>query len=213
MGSEDTDLESIVLRVANLEISVSVRVVEPGIYARDSLNLEVASPPRSQPAPSSAAGSAARREATPEGFAFPESLEELCIRATTAAECAALPLDFLASFTTRLRASGRSEWTPWARIGRAFRAGILAARRFDGEYRDEVSPGLPHYRNTFYICLRGARGGAPFWTNNYASYVARTRDSVGGRDFDDSAISHAFPTRAEVSAYLAGARQGWPQEI
>ena len=89
----------------------------------------------------------------------------------------------------------------------------LAARRFDGEYRDEVSPGLPHYRNTFYICLRGARGGAPFWTNNYASYVARTRDSVGGRDFDDSAISHAFPTRAEVSAYLAGARQGWPQEI
>lgn len=39
MQSEDTDLESVTLRIANLEIAISVRVVEPGIYSRESLGL------------------------------------------------------------------------------------------------------------------------------------------------------------------------------
>lgn len=212
MHSEDTDLESITLRVANLEISVSVRVVEPGIYARDSLNLEVRPEVRSQATPSSAAGAATHREPSPEGFAFPESLEELCIAATTAAQCAALPLDFLSAHTARLRGSARAEWSARARIGRAFRAGILAARRLGGEIREEISPGLPHFRNTFYVCLRSARGGAGFWTNNYGTYIARTRDEVGA-GFDSLSVSHGFPSRAETAAYLAGARQGWPPEV
>ena len=41
MQSEDTDLESVTLRIANLEIAISVRVVEPGIYSRESVGLQI----------------------------------------------------------------------------------------------------------------------------------------------------------------------------
>ena len=221
MQSEDTDIESVTLRIANLEISISVSVVEPGIYSRESLGLQVS--PQRRPTPSSAASSAATPlAATPAAthppapavgdFDFGEALEEEAIRAETPQLCADLALDFLGHLTARLRGSPSSGWNPRARIGRAFRAGVLAARRLRGEIRPERSPSLPVYRNSYYICLRGGRVSAPFWTSSYPTYVARTRDQSADR-FADESVSHAFPTQAEAAAYLAGARRGWPQEV
>ena len=211
MHSEDTDLEAATLRIANLEIDISVRVVEPGIYSRESVGLQVTSQRR--PAPSSAASAAASSPASlPAGeFVFEESLEEQAILAQTPQECAALELGFLAHLVQRLRGQPSSGWTPQARIGRAFRAGVLAARRLRGEIRPERSPTLPNLRNSYYICLRGGIVGAPFWTPSYQTYVARTRERETTR-FADESVSHAFPTQAESTAFLAGARVGWPQE-
>ena len=212
MQSEDTGLESVTLRIANLEIAVSVRVVEPGIYSRESLGLAIS--PQRRPVPSSAASAAA---STPVGqpageIEFDEVLEELAIRAETAQLCAALPLGFLAHLTSRLRGQPASGWNPQARIGRAFRAGVIAARRLRGELRPERSPLLPNLRNSYYICLRGGLVEAPFWTSRYPTYVARTRERQSTR-FADESVSHAFPTQAEATAFLVGARSEWPQEV
>ena len=212
MQSEDTDLESVTLRIANLEIAISVRVVEPGIYSRESLGLHIS--PSRRAAPSTAASAAASSPVgRPTGaFEIDEALEELAIRAETPQLCAALPLGFVAHLVSRLRGQPSSGWAPQARIGRAFRAGVIAARRLRGELRPERSPSLPNLRNSFYICLRGGGVESPFWTSSYSTYVARTRER-STTNFADEAVSHAFPTQAESSAFLAGARSEWPQEV
>ena len=212
MQSEDTDLESVTLRIANLEIAISVRVVEPGIYSRESLGLHIS--PSRRVAPSTAASAAASSPVgRPTGaFEIDEALEELAIQAETPQLCAALPLGFLAHLVSRLRGQPSSGWTPQARIGRAFRAGVIAARRLQGELRPERSPSLPNLRNSFYICLRRGVVESPFWTSSYSTYVARTRER-STTNFADEAVSHAFPTQAESSAFLAGARSEWPQEV
>ena len=212
MQSEDTDLESVTLRIANLEIAVSVRVVEPGVYSQQSLGLQIS--PQRRATPSVAASVAASSPVgRPTGlFEFDEALEELAIQAETPQLCAALPLGFLAHLVGRLRGQPSSGWSPQARIGRAFRAGVIAARRLRGELRPERSPSLPNLRNSFYICLRGGLVDTPFWTSSYSTYVARTRERASTR-FADESVSHAFPSQAESSAFLVGARSEWPQEV
>ena len=210
MQSEDTDLESVTLRIANLEIAVSVRVVEPGVYSQQSLGLQIS--PQRRATPSVAASVAASSPVgRPTGlFEFDEALEELAIQAETPQLCAALPLGFLAHLVGRLRGQPSSGWSPQARIGRAFRAGVIAARRLRGELRPERSPSLPNLRNSFYICLRGGLVDTPFWTSSYSTYVARTRERASTTD---ESVSHAFPSQAESSAFLVGARSEWPQEV
>ncbi len=139
-------------------------------------------------------------------------MEEQAILAVTPQQCAALELGFLAHLVARLRGQPSSGWTPQARIGRAFRAGVLAGRRLRGEIRSERSPSLPVLRNSFYICLRGGYVEEPFWTSSYPTYVARVREREVDR-FADESVSHAFPTQAESTAFLAGARSGWPREV
>eukprot|EP00434_Breviolum_minutum_P011350 symbB.v1.2.010015.t1/scaffold645.1/size176818/14 len=175
MQSEDTDLESVTLRIANLEIAISVRVVEPGIYSRESVGVQIS--PQRRATPSSAASAAAPSPVgRPTGaIEFDEALEELAIRAETPQLCAALPLGFLAHLANRLRGQPSSGWTPQARIGRAFRAGVIAARRLRGELRPERSPSLPNLRNSFYICLRGGLVESPFWTSSYPTYALSQR--------------------------------------
>ena len=72
-------------------------------------------------------------------------LEQAAIAAVTPAALAGLNLGFLDQYRHRLRGSD-STWTGAARIGRAFRAGVVARLRLLGEYRDETTPGVP-FRN------------------------------------------------------------------
>ena len=201
--SEDS-VESVTVRLSQLEITISVRSLVPDRSVGDFELVSNISEAASFAASGAFAGSPRV------GAQFGVALEEQAIQANTLAALAALPLNFLLPLQRQLRGT-HAEWDSAARIGRAFRAGVLARRRLDGQLRPEVSLDLP-YRNTFYIALRG-KGGAPgFWTCGIAIY----KSSVASRDhpsgFDPESISHAFPSRAEAAAYLAGARKEWPRE-
>lgn len=126
--------------------------------------------------------------------------------ATSAQDCARLIEVFpeLDSWVSKLSASD-PDWTPAARIGRAYRAGVLARLRLADQVPGLDSLSVP-FRNVYYIVLRGAPGAEPCWTLKYSIYL----DRVGGRDPDS--ISQALPSHAEASAFLAGANQPWPPQ-
>lgn len=138
-------------------------------------------------------------------------LETLALAASTPSELRALPLDFLVTYVDRLRGSGNASLTSQERIGRAFRAGVAARRRLDGESCDTSSQGIG-LRNTIYVILRSPtlpRGG---WTNSYNIFISNCGGS-GSSDFSTSTVCHSFAARAEADVYLLGARRRWPPSI
>ncbi len=139
-----------------------------------------------------------------------DNLVAQTIAATTAQELADLPLGFLSHLTSKLRGTN-NEWSPQARIGRAFQAGVVASLRLEGQYSEHRAAGVP-CRNSIYIILRAPGLEQGGWTPNYAKYIAAVGAAIPGRrDFDDYSISHSFATRAEGEAYLAGAGKPWPR--
>ena len=201
-GSASDEIESITVRLANLELTITARVVGPAEPAEPSI---VEIEPR-------AADVQVARD--PEEFLDPFNitveLEEQSLEATTPGALAQLPLPFLATSVNRLRGTD-SVWNPRCRIARAFRAGVIARRRLDGQVLDHSSPGIP-YRNTYYVVLRGRDHSPGFWTGNFGIYIAGVADQNGRNSLHPDTISHGFPTHAESAAYLCGARRGWPRE-
>ena len=118
VGGED--VESVTLRLANLEISISVRQIDgtPSL----ATDFELVSSP-GEPGPS-----VDRVDSVVDRYGISLSLENQAIQAQLPSELAALPLAFLRHLVAKLRGQD-STWTPTARIGRAFRAGIIARRR------------------------------------------------------------------------------------
>lgn len=207
-SSESGELvDSLVLQFGDLQIGITVR--NTGSATSESHRLQVVSGAASDF--SLVSGEATHASALPlaDSTVVTSELEQAAISATTSPELAALDLGFLSHYRTRLRGSN-PEWSGAAHIGRAFRAGVVARLRLLGEYRREVSVGIP-FRNQYYIALRGFEGGPAFWTTSYGVFCARTC-APGRNDFDQSSVCHAFPSHAECCAYLAGAQQGWPQE-
>ena len=103
-------IDTVTFQLANLEITVTARSI-PG-----SSGYSVGA----------AAGETARIEIS-------QGLQERAISATTARALGELPLQFLDHLLPRLRATSTgSEWGPQARIGRAFRAGVIAGRHLRG---------------------------------------------------------------------------------
>lgn len=199
-------VESITFQLHNLEITVSARVVEPvsGEPARASTaarpssaaHLHLAAPPRV--------------EDVQDPYNITVDLEEQAIAAHAVHLLQELPLGFLRHLTSRLRGT-HPLWTPPVRIARAFRAGVIARRRLDGEYLNHSSPTVP-YRNCYYIVLRG-RGNTPgFWTTDYGTYIQRVENPLSRGELHPDTISQALPTHPECCAFLCGARKGWPQE-
>ena len=139
---------------------------------------------------------------------FSAELEAAAFAARTPADLLALDLTFLDHLVPRLRGAD-PVWTPRARIARAFHCGVVAGRRLGGEIVEGTSPGLP-FRNSFYVCLRGPGNTAGFWTADFGKYINRV--GSGRNSFHPDSVSHAFPSRAEGEAYLAGARVQWPAE-
>ena len=193
-------VESVTFQLANLEISISVRQIDgaPSL----TTDFEVVS------APGEPTSSIDLVDSVVDPYGISPTLERRALKAQLPSELAALPLSFLGHLTAKLRGQD-SEWTPAARVGRAFRAGVIARKRLDGNYLDEVSPNTP-FRNAYYLVLRGRGNSHGFWTSSYNTYIAGVRGSGGSRGFHPDTISHAFATHAEAEAYLAGARRPWP---
>eukprot|EP00438_Fugacium_kawagutii_P007581 Skav204925 [mRNA] locus=scaffold526:124833:125429:+ [translate_table: standard] len=193
----DSEVESVTVRLANLELTITARPVSPSTEPASSTSVSV---------------SAASVESTTEPVPFyniGEGLEDRIIGATTPEQFESLRLLFLGIFTSRLRSAGA--WTPQARIARAYRAGIVARRQLGGQYQGGVSPGTP-FRNTVYVVLRAGATGDSFWTSSYAVYLAAVCVEVRNHRFHPDSVSHAFASQAEAAAYLAGAHRQWPAE-
>lgn len=180
-------IETVTIQIANLELTITARVLEGRATSV-----------------SASAAPAARVEVN-------RRLQDQALAATTASQCASLEIPFLDHLAPRLRGSGTgSEWTAQARIGRAFRAGVVARQQIAGIYQSGTSPAIP-FRNTIYIVLRDRVGGQAFWTHSYGSYGAAVQDPSGRESFHQESVSHAFASRAEAEAYVAGAGEPWPQ--
>ena len=181
-------VESITVRLAGLELTITARPITSGPSVSYSVSAEA---PRVQ-------------------FEVDHRLQDSAIAASTARACEALNIPFLGHLAPRLRDSPvGAEWTAQARIGRAFRAGVVARRQLAGEIQSGASPSSPQ-RNTVYVVLRDRTGGRPFWGHQYHLFIAAVQDH-SQRGFHQNAVCHAFPSQAEAEAYVAGAGEPWPQ--
>lgn len=193
MHSGDPEVQEVILSFAQLQISLRVEVRGHQVTA-------AAAPAATDLGEGSELTS----------FVITDRLVQAAVAAQTPAERAALDLGFLDFLVRRLTASD-SHWTARARIGRAFRAGVVAHNLLAGGSPEAPSPSIP-FRNTIYVILRSPSLPGGGWTTDYRRFIGQ----CGGnstRDFDDSTVCHSFPTRSEAQAYLAGARRGWPPHL
>ncbi len=211
--SSTDPVETVTVRLSQLEITISVR---PLTGATGSLS--VASSPlpldvSARAAPASVSSEAASWDRI-DGDWHSETLIQTALAARSAAALSSLPLRHLNYLHCRLRGSDRT-WTAAARLGRAFRAGVIARLHLDGEIlgTDCASPSVP-YRNSYYLVLRGPDNSPGFWTCSYSIYSSRVLVEERGRGlvFEASSVSHAFASHAECTAYLDGAQATWPQQ-
>eukprot|EP00438_Fugacium_kawagutii_P032233 Skav231693 [mRNA] locus=scaffold597:1127874:1128491:+ [translate_table: standard] len=195
-------IESVTFRLANLEISIAARVVEEEVSSTAS-GFELVT---DTPTPGVAFSSG-----TP-SYPQDRGLENRVLAASTPRELEELSLLFLGFLTGRLRATG-SEWTPRARIARAFQCGIAAGRRLSSETCSFAAQAIP-FRNTVYVVLR-VPDLEPFWTSSYGTYISAvgSQSPPSGSEFHPESVSHAFPTKAEAEAYCVGARRPWPRQL
>ena len=207
-GSQAADpVEEVTVQLGNLEITIKVRQLGGGSGASSSASFELVNPEGSSTAVTLpiAEPEAATGVVSP----APLSLDQQVLAATTAAALASLPLGFLNHFQKRLSAAD-PVWGPAARIGRAYRAGLVARKHLDGEYCDLCSPQLP-IRNTIYVVLRTPGFLTGFWTADFGVYRRLVINSPQQKNgFAEDSVSHAFPSRAEADAFLEGARCPWP---
>ena len=102
-------------------------------------------------------------------------------------------------------------WTPRARLARAFRAGVSAARVCRGAFhRQAKSPSIP-FDNFIYVVLDCPKFPGGFCTTSFALYIELVTGE--GADFDPTSVSHSFPTCVETIAFLQGAQRQWPVEL
>lgn len=207
-GGQETDpVEEVTVQLGNLEITLKVKQLGSGSGASSSAGFELVSADGSSSAvtlPIAEAAPSVPVIATPA-----PSLDERVLAARTPGDFAELPLDFLDHLKRKLSASDRA-WVPAARIGRAYRAGLVARKHLDNEYCDLRSPSLT-IKNTIYVVLRTPGFLTGFWTADFSVYqrlVINCPQSKNG--FQPTSVSHAFPSRAEADAFLEGARCPWP---
>lgn len=128
-------------------------------------------------------------------------------------ELAAISLPALAHLENRLRGTD-TLWTPRARLARACWAGVCARRKLEGDFPtipQATSPDIP-FRNTIYVILSAPdllQGG---WSTSYQTFISAC-GGVGASRFHPRTVCHAFPARAEVEAFLWGARRQWPPQL
>ena len=210
-------VDEIVFQLGQLTISVrSTTGSPPGSVALASSfsghspqRASLAGPVRPQEAGTSetasgASASSAIESPDPWTFAW---RAQLLAASTPSALCALdfTPVDHLVG---SLRSSTTS-WTPRARLTRALRAGVSARQRLDLQVQAVVESPSVGLGNQYYIVLRAAPPHPSGWTTSYRAYRLRVRGEDLDRFHPDS-VSHAFPSRAEVDAYLIGAGTTWP---
>eukprot|EP00438_Fugacium_kawagutii_P031299 Skav215458 [mRNA] locus=scaffold1025:78612:79202:+ [translate_table: standard] len=191
MRQEDREVRELTLSFERFSLRLTVAVIP------NSDGVEVTAAP-SAPASASSRGGVSRA-----------AIERL-LNSSGPDDLAAVSSPQLLGLQTQLRGTD-AVWTPAARIGRAFRAGVIAARRLEGIFCDLTSPSIP-YRNQVYVVLRGPNHPEGCWTTDYNLYLDAVGEGTTG-GFARQSVSHAFPSHAEAEAYLAGAGQVWPRQM
>ena len=140
----------------------------------------------------------------------PSGVIASALAAQTSEQLSELPLGDLWKLANKLRGTDPS-WTPHARIGRAFKAGAIAALRLEGQITGQTVPSIP-YKNSIYVILRGPHLPQGGWTPDFKKYLRAVQPEFPGNrnDFHPDSASHAFATQAEAEAFLAGAGKQWP---
>ena len=221
MSEEETQtgVEEIVFQLGNLTISVGSTTSSPPVSVAPASSVSAGDSPQRVPLAgplrpqvvsslprSSASTTAVLGTSPPEPWTSAWRVQ-LLQASTPAALCEVdfAPVDHLAA---ALR-SASSEWTPRARVTRALRAGVSARQRLDLEVGAVVPSPSVGLGNNYYVVLRAAPSHSAGWTCSYRAYRLRVR-GVGLDLFHPDSVSHAFPSRAEVEAYLIGAGEAWP---
>eukprot|EP00438_Fugacium_kawagutii_P029139 Skav202633 [mRNA] locus=scaffold1259:37280:43123:+ [translate_table: standard] len=200
MGSESTGdiIEEVTILIAGLELTITARgspwVLADGQPGRPTISASV--------------GTGSASTGPTEGrylLGYDPVDQRLIDRASQASGSVALgqlPLGFLDHLLPRLRSSN-TVWTANARVGRAFRAGIGARLRLEGEHIELASEAVP-FRSVYYLVLRCPSHPGGFWTGDYIKYVELVTDSL--RVFLASSVSHGFASLPECEAYLMHTR-------
>ena len=130
---------------------------------------------------------------------------------TTPAELAAWDIGVHSELARGLGNAGSSR-TARVRIGRAFRAGLGAALVVEGAETQRPRSLALTTRNRFFVCLWAPGHPDGFWRTQ-ASVFFRAVAGPDGQRIHPEAVWHGFPSRSEVTAFLAGADKEWPAEL
>ena len=211
-SSPSDPVESITLRLGNLELTLTARPI-PGASGASSVgSFELVEHTSGAGVVERTLNHASSRLSIEDQPDEGDSLRTLALQAEGPTALSQLPLNHLSYLLGKLRGADKL-WTPAARIGRAFKAGCVSRIRLGGGLSSISSEGIP-FRNSYYIVLRGADNSPGFWTNSYTTYITRIGVVVGGvHGLHPDSISHAWATHAESEAYLAGAGLPWPRKL
>ena len=138
------------------------------------------------------------------------SSDEAFLDATTLVDLSALELGPLSRFTRGLASVG--EWSPAARVARAYRAGISARAVLEGRSDYQASSLPVPTRNRIYVVLRCRAEPQGFVTDNFRTFLDRVPKDKVGR-LEKFAVCHAFASRSEASAFVEASGKQWPQEL
>ncbi len=198
-SSTSDSVEEVTIRSGDLTIDIRV--------ARAASTVGEASPPV-QPQVEVIGSQAA--SSTGAFLEVPAGVIASALSAQTSEQFSELPLGDVWKLANKLRGTDPS-WTPRARIGRAFKAGAVAALRLEGQITELTVPSIP-YKNSIYVVLRGPQLPQGGWTPDFKKYLRAVQpDFPGSRnDFHPDSVSHGFATQAEAEAFLAGAGKQWP---
>ena len=179
-AAADPELEELIIRLGCLEVRVRGRGLQTAAEVEDS-GFVVVGPTRVAPIGPEASG---------EDW---DTLETRVLAATSPNELAGLNILELAPLARQLRASVQG-WSPLARVGRAYRAGVSHRAILRGDFGRAVSSPTCPIRNTLYIALRCRSHLQGFWTSDLGAFLARVKECSG--NFPASSV------RAKVSATL-----------
>ncbi|OLP74955.1 hypothetical protein AK812_SmicGene45344, partial [Symbiodinium microadriaticum] len=127
------------------------------------------------------------------------SPDEAFLDATTLAALGALELGPLARFARGLASVG--DWSPAARVARAYRAGLSAKSVLEGRTDYQASSLPVPTRNRIYVVLRCRAEPEGFVTDNFRTFLGRVPKDQVGR-LEKFAVCHAFASRSEASAFI-----------
>ena len=203
------DLDSICIRVGRLKITIEQGggPDEPVALSRPSASASAAEGDSSQTSTGPLAGEAGASHEEPEPFRSPGAQ---FLAADTAFALSALQLGSLEHLADSLGSAGA--WDGRARIARAYRAGVSAKEVIEGEVAFPVASPKIEIKNKFYVCLRSSAFPQGFVATSYRDFLRGCPKEPSGR-LEAGSVSHAFGSRAECLAYLAGAEKQWPRDI
>ena len=206
MSGSAGDLDRVCIRLGRLQITVEqFTAADLAPEAGSEASFEVVDYPEPE-VPLAGEGAPSQEEP---GLP-PRSSAEDFLAADTPAAFEALHLGDLAHLSLDLSDSG--SWSGKARVARAYRAGLSAAAVLRGDRGAPVTSPKLEFKNQYYLCLRSAAYPQGFVAQTYHQFLRGCPKDRHGR-LESGSVSHAFASKSEAFAFLAGAGRSWPQAL